>query len=125
MVTFMNLRAAFGLVLLAGGFAIASPVSAEAHPHPERVKIIPGKVTAKPARQTTSTIEVFGAGRQVTIVHSTDVRVADTELRGGNSDHRLAPNGDIIVPRATTGRSPETVMNGVRVINVRRNLRGN
>lgn len=125
MVKFMNLRFALGLVLLAGGFAIASPVAAEAHPHPERVKIIPGKVTAKPARQTTSTIEVFGSGRRVTIVNSTDVRIADTQLRGGPRQDRLAPNGDIIVPRATTGRSPETVMNGVRVINVRRNLRGN
>jgi len=111
-------RFALGFALLGIGFAFSSPTKAAAHPHPERVKIISGTVAVKPDRQSRTRIEVFRNNGEVTIIRRVHLQNAERELRGGRQDR--ARNS---TPRTITGRSPETVVNGVRIINLPRNLR--
>lgn len=109
---------ALSTVLLAASFALVNPAKASAHPHPEKIKIIPGLVTAKPNRGSRTIVEVERFGNEI-IIERRVINLDDTELRGGPRSKNKRVAG-----RVTTGQSPETVMNGVRVINVRRNLRG-
>ena len=93
-------------------------MEASAHPRSERVKIISGTVAIKPDRQRRTRIEVFRAAGEVTIIRRVHLQNAERELRGGRQARAV---GSAL--RVTTGRSPETVVNGVRIINLRRNLR--
>jgi len=118
MVKVITSRFALGFILLCAGFAFSAPLKANAHPHPERVKIVSGTVAAKPDRQRRTQIQVFRDAGQVTILRRVHVQASNRELRGGpQARSQKAPL------RATTGRSPETVVNGVRIINLRRGLR--
>lgn len=118
MVKLIAPRFALGFALLGIGFAFAGPMEASAHPHPERVEVISGTVAVKPDRERRTRIEVFQNAGEVTIIRRVHLQNGERELRGGRQDRAINA-----APRTVTGRTPETVVNGVRVINLPRNLR--
>ncbi len=110
MINFIAPRFALGFVLLASGFVLcgAEPASADGA-QSEKVVIVSGFETAA-SNRTRTIVRTRRRGDRLVI----DRRFVPL---GGNNELNGGPNA--ATGRAATGRSRETVQNGVRVINGR------